>query len=253
MLLKGKVSIITGAASGIGKATAILFCQEGAKVVIADVDSEKGMAFENALKEKDFEAFFVKTDVRHPAEVESMVRLTVKHFERVDLLVNNAGVAQVVPVADLPEEDWDRVVDTNLKGVYLCCKYTIPEMMNAGGGSIINVASVWGIVGRPRGSAYNAAKAGVILLTKNMALDYARYNIRVNAVCPGIVETDLVMRYVKSSEDPQKTYEQFVNLHPIGRLGKPEEIAHSILFLASDKSSFITGSSLVIDGGYSAQ
>lgn len=253
MILKGKVSIITGAASGIGKATALLFCQEGAKVVIADYDSKKGIAFENNLRGMGFEAFFVKTDVRESTEAELMVSLTVKRFGRVDIIVNNAGVAQVVPVADLPEEDWDRVVDTNLKGVYLCCKYAIPEMIRVKGGSIVNVASIWGIVGRLRGSAYNAAKAGVILLTKNMALDYAPYNIRVNAVCPGVVETDLVMRYVKSTEDPQRTYEQLVNLHPIGRLGKPEEIASSILFLASDNSSFITGSSLIIDGGYSAQ
>ncbi len=252
MRVKGKVSIITGAAMGIGKTTAQLFGREGAKLVIADYDSEKGNEIEKTLTNMGYETIFIKTDVRIAVEIQEMVKTTMERFGRIDVLINNAGAAQVVPVTELTEDNWNRVIDTNLKGVYLCCKYTIPEMIKGGSGCIINMASVLGLVGRVRASAYNAAKAGVILLTKNMALDYALYNIRVNAVCPGFVETEMVKKYIENSEDPQKTYEQLVQLHPIGRIAKPEEIAHGILFLASDESSFVTGSSLVIDGGYSA-
>ena len=179
--------------------------------------------------------------------------MTIDRFGKIDVLVNNAGVGVVVPIVDLTEEDWDNVIDTNLKGVYWCCKYTISEMIKGGGGSIVNIASILGMVGRAGFPAYNAAKGGLILLTKNMAIDYVRYNIRVNSVSPGYVETDILKRSLETSEDPKKTYEQWANLHPMGRMGRPEEIAYGILFLASDESSFITGSNLVIDGGYTAQ
>ncbi len=253
MRVKGKVTIITGGASGIGRATALLFGREGAKLIIADFDSNMGSDFDGTLKGMGFESIFVKTDVRKSAEVQRMVELAVDHFGKIDVLVNNAGVGPVAPVVDLTEEDWDRVLDTNLKGVYLCCKYAIPELIKGGGGSIINLASILGIVGRKRSSVYNASKGGVILLTKNMAIDYVNYNIRVNAVCPGYIETPPVMGKMKSSGDFEKAYEEVVNLHPMRRLGKAEEIAYGILFLASDESSFMTGSSLIIDGGYTAQ
>jgi NAD(P)-dependent dehydrogenase (short-subunit alcohol dehydrogenase family) len=253
MRLQGKVTLITGGADGIGRATALLFGREGSKLAIADFDSEKGIEFEGTLKEMGFEGFFVKTDVRESAEVQIMVEATIRHFGRIDILVNNAGVAGSAPIVELPEDDWDRIIDTNLKGVYLCCKYAIPKMIQSGGGSIVNMGSVHGLVGRARVSAYNAAKAGVINLTKNLALDYVAYNIRVNAVCPGYVDTGLVRRYVNRCENPTEAYEELVRLHPMGRLAKPEEIAYAVLFLASDESSFITGSSLVIDGGYTAQ
>lgn len=253
MRVKDKVTIITGGASGIGRATALLFGREGAKLVIADFDSTMGSNFDGTLKDRGFESIFVKTDVRESTEIQRMVEMTVDRFGEIDVLVNNAGVGPVAPVVDLAEEDWDRVLDTNLKGVYWCCKYVIPEMIKGGGGSIINVASVLGMVGRVRSSVYNASKGGVILLTKNMAIDYVSYNIRVNAVCPGYLETPPVLKHIESSEDPKKTYQELANLHPMGRLGKPEEIAYGILFLASDESSFMTGSSLVMDGGYTAQ
>jgi len=253
MRLQGKVTLITGGADGIGRATALLFGREGSKLAIADFDSEKGIEFEGTLKEMGFEGFFVKTDVRESAEVQIMVEATIRHFGRIDILVNNAGAAGAVPVVELTEDNWDRIIDTNLKGVYLCCKYIIPKMIEGGGGVIVNMASVLGFIGRARASAYNAAKGGVVTLTKNMALDYVASNIRINAVCPGFVDTDLVRRYVNTSDNPTKTYEELVQLHPMGRLAKPEEVAYSVLFLASDESSFITGSCLIIDGGYSAR
>jgi NAD(P)-dependent dehydrogenase (short-subunit alcohol dehydrogenase family) len=253
MRVKGKVTIITGGADGIGKETALLFGREGARLVIADYDSEKVAQIENLLKERGIESFFIKTDIRNSAEVQQMAELAIKRFGRIDILVNNAGAAGAVPVVELTEDNWDRIVDTNLKGVYLCCKYIIPKMIQGGGGVIVNMASVLAFIGRARASAYNAAKGGVVALTKNMALDYVANNIRINAVCTGFVDTDLVRRYVNASENPAKTYEELVQLHPMGRLAKPEEIAYSVLFLASDESSFITGSSLIIDGGYSAR
>lgn len=253
MKLDNKTAVITGGALGIGRQIALLFAREGAKVVIADCNSEKGVELERNLKASGLGSLFVKTDVRNPLEVRSMVAAGIERFGKIDILINNAGIAGAATVVDLREEDWDRIIDTNLKGVYLCCKYTIPEMIRGGGGVIVNMASAYGIVATKGKSAYNASKAGVILLTKNMALDYASFKIRANAVCPGVVETDLVMNYVNASKDPIRTYEELVSLHPLGRLAKAEEVARATLFLASDESSFMTGSVLVVDGGYTAQ
>lgn len=253
MRLVGKVAIITGGADGIGRETALLFGQEGARVVIVDCEPDKGADVERQLQAKGVDASFIKTDVRSAADVSSMAQRTLDRFGKIDILVNCAGTARVVPVTELPEDDWDRVVDTNLKGIYLCCKHVLPSMIAGGGGAIVNIASVLGLVGRARASAYNAAKAGVIGLTKNLALDYVAANVRVNAVCPGFVDTELIRRYVNASPDPGAAYDELVQLHPMGRLARPVEIAHSILFLASDESSFVTGSSLVVDGGYSAR
>ena len=253
MRVRGKVAIITGGAEGIGKETALLFGREGAKIVIIDYDNEKGIQTEKTLNERGIENLFIKADVRNSAEVQQIAEQALKRFGKIDILVNNAGAAGAVPVVELTEDNWDRIIDTNLKGVYLCCKYIIPKMIEGGGGVIVNMASVLGFIGRERASAYNAAKGGVVTLTKNMALDYVASNIRVNAVCPGFVDTDLVRRYVNNSDNPAKTYDELVKLHPMGRLAKPEEIAYSVLFLSSDESSFITGSCLIIDGGYSAR
>jgi len=253
MRVRGKVAIITGGAEGIGKETALLFGREGAKILIIDYDNEKGIQTEKTLNERGIENLFIKADVRNSAEVQQIAEQALRRFGKIDILVNNAGAAGAVPVVELTEDNWDRIIDTNLKGVYLCCKYIIPKMIEGGGGVIVNMASVLGFIGRERASAYNAAKGGVVTLTKNMALDYVASNIRVNAVCPGFVDTDLVRRYVNNSDNPAKTYDELVQLHPMGRLAKPEEIAYSVLFLASDESSFITGSCLIIDGGYSAR
>ncbi len=253
MRLPGKVSIITGGADGIGKATALLFAREGSKLVIADFDPEKGTEFQQTLKGMGYESIFVETDVRNSSEVQAMADASIEHFGRIDILVNNAGVAISIPVVELSEDDWNRVVDINLKGVFLCCKYVIPKMIQGGGGAIVNMGSVHGLVGRARVSAYNAAKAGVVNLTKNMALDYVGNNIRVNAVCPGFVDTGMVRRYINRCENSAEVYDELVRLHPMGRLARPEEIAYAVLYLASDESSFVTGTGLIIDGGYTAQ
>jgi NAD(P)-dependent dehydrogenase (short-subunit alcohol dehydrogenase family) len=254
MRLKGKTAIITGGGDGIGHASALLFAREGAsKIAIVDFNAEKGKETVGLLRSEGIEALFIETDVRQSSDVQSMVGTVVEHFGRIDILVNNAGVAGAVPVVDLSEDDWDRIIDTDLKSVFLCSKYVIPEMIKAGGGCIVNLASVLGIVARVRTSAYAAAKGGVILLTKNMALDYVSANIRINAVCPGFVMTELVRKYINRCEDPEQTHRELADLHPMGRLAQPEEIAHAVLFLASGESSFVTGSSLVIDGGYSAR
>jgi len=255
MRLDGKAVIVTGGADGIGKATVELFAREGAsKIALVDLDATKGQETANALVSEGVDAIFLAADVRSSSDVQSMVHAVVERFGRIDVLVNNAGVAGVSSVVELHEEDWDRVVDTDLKSVFLCCKYVIPEMIKGGsGGVIVNMASVLGIVAREKTSAYAAAKGGVVLLTKNLALDYVSFGIRVNAVCPGFVMTELVKRYIDRSDNPEKTYRELADLHPMGRLADPEEIARAVLFLASDESSFVTGSSFVIDGGYSAR
>jgi NAD(P)-dependent dehydrogenase (short-subunit alcohol dehydrogenase family) len=248
MRLAGKVAIITGAASGLGQATALLFAKEGAKVVIADINEAGGAETAARMKAEGGEAIFVRTDVTSAKDAEAMVKKAVEAYGKLDVLFNNAGIAMRLPVVELPEADWDRCIDINLKGVYLGSKYAIPEMIQNGGGSIINMSSIYGIVGARTRAAYAASKGGVANLTRSMALDYARYNIRVNCICPGFVETPLFKGAVKTQEE----YQAIVNSHPIGRLGRPIDIAYGALYLASDESSFVTGVALPIDGGYTA-
>ncbi|MBM4258261.1 MAG: glucose 1-dehydrogenase [Deltaproteobacteria bacterium] len=247
--LKGKVAIITGGGSGIGRASCLLFAREGAKVVVADYVLEGGKETVRQITEAGGEAVFVQADVSKSADVQNMIGATIRNYGRVDVLFNNAGIeGPSSKLANLKEEDWDRVIAIDLTSVYLGMKYVIPEMIKQGGGSIISTASVAGMVGFPGSGAYAAAKAGVINLTRLAALEYADKNIRVNCICPGVIETPMVDRVVGG-----RPRERIVRTEPVGRLGRPEEIANAALFLASDESSFATGAPFVIDGGYIAR
>jgi len=258
MRLKDKRALITGGGSGIGRATAILLAKEGADVIVVSRSPEKG-GLSNPLETvkiiKDFggEATAVKADVSRSTDVKKMIDFTIEKYGRIDILFNNAGVGSVATVTELAEEDWDKVVDINLKSVFLCSKYTIPIMMKQGGGKIINTSSINGLVASRNQAAYCASKGGVVMLTKAMALDYAPYNISVNCICPGIIETPLILRGINTLEYPENASQLMQWLYPAKRFGKPEEVAQAVLFLASDESSYITGITLVIDGGLTSQ
>jgi len=247
MRFEQKVVIVTGGASGIGAVTARLFAEEGAKVVIADY-SEQGLLFSNQCNENGLDTYFIKTDVTQENEVIQMVEKTVKRYGKLNILYANAGIAKDAPADQLSFEDWKHTLDINLSGVFLCNKYAIKQMLLQGdGGAIVNCGSIHSHVGKARVTAYAAAKGGVKLLTKSTAIAYAARGIRINAVCPGYIDTPLIAGL---SEDAKK---YLTGLHPIGRLGKPEEVAKAVLFLASDDASFITGTSLMVDGGYTAE
>lgn len=245
MRLRNKVAVITGAGSGIGKETALLFAREGAKVIVSDLNEVTGNATLSEIKGSGGEGIFVKADVVRENEVQELMRQTYACYQKLDVLVNSAGIAEPCSAADLAEEAWDRILGVNLKGVFLCCKHAIPYMKMTGGGSIVNLASIAGHVAIPKSTAYSASKGGVVMLTKTIALDYAKDNIRANAVCPAFIRTPL------TTEGPRKdSLDSIIPLHPLGRLGEPIEVAYAVLFLASDESSFVTGACLMVDGGY---
>ncbi len=248
MRLKDKVAIITGAASGIGRATAKLFAEHGAKVVVADIDNEGSEQTVTEIRDKGNESIFIRTDVTVNNDTQNLVEQAVETFGKLDILFNNAGIAMRLPVAELPEEDWHRCLDVNLNGVFLCAKAAIPAMQKNGGGTIINMSSIYGIVGADVRAAYVASKGAVTNLTRGMALDYAQDNIRVNCICPGFVETPLVAGVINTPDE----YQKLADKHPMQRLGQPIEIAYGALYLASDESAFVTGIALPIDGGYTA-
>lgn len=251
---EGKVALVTGAASGIGRATALAFAREGANVLVADVSVEGGEDTVRMIKDLGADAAFVKADVSVDAEVAEMVAEAVDRFGGLDIAVNNAGIeGALAPTADYPEEIWERVIAINLTGVWRSMRYEIPELLKRGGGAIVNVASILGVVGFANAPAYTAAKHGVVGLTKVAAIEYAPQGIRINIVGPGFIETPMVMeRGVEAGTHPE-VKEQIAELHPIGRMGKPEEIADAILFLASDQATFVAGHSLIVDGGYTAR
>jgi NAD(P)-dependent dehydrogenase (short-subunit alcohol dehydrogenase family) len=246
--LDGKVALITGAASGMGRVAARLFASEGARVMLADVSDEAG---EDAAAEIGDAAAFVHADVSRALDAERMVTATVERFGSLDVLYNNAGIfpADDAGVTDTPESTWDRVMAINLKGVFLGCKFGVPAMLEGDGGSIVNVASFVALMGAATPQvAYTASKGGVLAMTREIAVEFARRGIRANALCPGPIETPLLQELMS---DPARRQRRLVHI-PVGRLGLAEEIANAALFLASDESSFVTGATFVVDGGITA-
>ena len=248
--LAGKVALITGASSGIGRATALAFCREGAKVAIADVSVEGGEETASLVKKAGGEAFFMKTDVSKAAEVEALVAKIEQTYGRLDCAFNNAGIEGAAGnTQNYPEDEFDRTISINLKGVWLCMKYEIPAMLKAGGGAIVNTASTAGLVGYRGGSAYVASKHGVVGLTKTAALEYARQNIRVNAVCPGAIDTPMMGRLTGHRAERAA---KMAASEPVGRMGQPSEIGEVVLWLCSPAASFVTGLAMAADGGITA-
>jgi NAD(P)-dependent dehydrogenase (short-subunit alcohol dehydrogenase family) len=249
--LAGKVALITGAGSGMGRAAAELFAQEGARVVVSDLLIDAGNATVDAVRATGGEATFVRADVSQWNDCVAMVRSAVDTYGGLHVLYNNAGIfpADDGGVLDTPESTWERVMDVNLKGVWLGCKAAIPVLRDAGGGSIVNVASFVALMGAATAQvAYTASKGGVLAMTRELAVEYARQGIRANALCPGPIETPLLQELLA---DPQRRARRMVHI-PMGRLGRAEELAKAALFLASDDSSFMTGAALVVDGGITA-
>lgn len=244
MRLKDKVAVVTGGSSGIGEDTVRLFVQEGAKVVISDVNDEKGESLAEELGEA---AIYQHADVAKEDDVEALIKKAVDHFGKLDILFSNAGIGSLSPADELSAEDWKKVLGINLDGVFFGAKHAVKAMKESGGGSIINTASILGHVGQAQTGPYSASKGAVVNFTRTLGIEYAQDNIRVNAVCPGYIETPLLDQL----EDEMR--QQLINLHPIGRLGRSEEVAKAVLFLASDDASFVTGTSLLVDGGYTAQ
>ena len=256
MRLESKVALITGGGSGIGRACAEMFAREGARVAVSDISLERAQATTQFITSNGGDAIAISGDVSVGYDAQNMVSATVEKFGKLDVLVNSAGVSarNAMPKGSSPEEVWDKVIDVNLKGTYMVSWHAMPEMAKSGGGSIINLSSIMGLVGYPVGmgggfNPYNPSKGGVLQFTRNLAIDSASKNVRVNCICPGYVETDLTSALTKDAE----ALSRLETLHPIGRLGQPEEIAYAALYLASDESGFVTGTPLVVDGGYTAQ
>ncbi len=249
-MLEDKVALVTGGGSGIGRSTALAFSEEGAKVVVADVMVDGGEETVKLIKEAGGEAIFVKTDVSKAKEVEALIQKAVDEYGRLDCAFNNAGIeGAVTNLQDLSEEDWDRVISINLKGVWLCMKYEIPQMLEQGSGAIVNTSSIAGLTGQGT-IAYGASKHGVMGMTKVAALENAQTGIRVNAVCPAAVQTPMVENLMNADPNIKEYIE---NMQPMGRVGQPEEISQAVVWLCSDAASFITGHGLPIDGGLVAK
>jgi NAD(P)-dependent dehydrogenase (short-subunit alcohol dehydrogenase family) len=246
---KDKVAIVTGGASGIGRATAFAFAKKGAKVAVVDWKENDEMV--DLIKELGSEAIFIKCDVSKTAEVQAMVAKTIAAFGRLDYAFNNAGIEGTqANTSDCSEENWDKTISVNLKGIWLCMKYEIPEMLKQGKGVIVNCASVAGLIGFAGLPAYVASKHGVVGLTKTTALEYAKLGIRVNVVCPGVIQTPMIDRLTGKTKE---SIEQFTGLEPMGRFGLPEEIANAVVWMCSDEASFVTGHAMTVDGGFVAQ
>ncbi|MGB8474920.1 MAG: SDR family oxidoreductase [Candidatus Acidiferrum sp.] len=248
--LQGKVGIITGGTSGIGRDAAVLFAKAGAKVVVAGRREAEGKETVDLVRAAGGDGLFVKTDVARATDVQSLVQKTIEKFGRLDVAFNNAGIeGNWVPIVDQSEEDWDRTIDINLKGTWLCLKYEIQQMLKQGGsGAIVNMASIAGLMGGAGAATYVASKHGVMGLTKSAALEYAKNRIRVNVVCPAVIETPMGNRLF--GQGPMHDFA--LGHHPIGRFGQPIEIAEAVVWMCSDRASFMTGQSLVLDGGFLA-
>lgn len=253
MRLKNKVALITGGGTGIGKATALLFAREGASLVITGRRKPPLEETVSQIRDLHDNAVYVIGDVSKTDDAQNMIRKTIETFGRLDILVNNAGVNyKPNTTSATEEEDWDITINTNLKGIYLVSKYAIPEL-SKNGGSIINISSVVGLKGFRGAIAYTTSKGGILNMTKSMALELAPDKIRVNCICPGMIDTDMYWNFIKSSENPDTLHEYVVHSHPLGRIGKPEDIAYGALFLASDEANWITGVILPIDGGFTTR
>jgi NAD(P)-dependent dehydrogenase (short-subunit alcohol dehydrogenase family) len=250
MELEGKVALVTGGTSGIGRETALLFTKAGAKVVVAGRREPEGKETVDLIRAAGGDGLFVKTDVSQGSEVAALIQKAVEKFGSLDIAFNNAGIEGAwVPIIRQSEEDWDRTINVNLKGVWFCLKYEIRQMLKqGGGGAIVNMASVTGLIGSVGAGAYSASKHGVIGLTKTAALENAKSGIRINAVCPGVIETPMSERLFGAPA----IHKSVVGLHPVGRLGRPVEIAEAVVWMCSDRASFMTGQSLVLDGGFLA-
>jgi len=252
--MQGKTALITGGSTGIGRSTAMAFARNGAKVVIADINAEQGQETVDIVKKSGGEAAFVKTDVSKDLEVQALIKKTVEIFGRLDYAHNNAGImyrGSDANTTGCSEKDWDHLMSINLKGVWLCMKYEIPQMIKQGSGAIVNTSSIAGLVALPDSMAYNASKHGVTGLTKAAAIENARKGIRINAVCPAFIKTAMVSKPTGKEDDPLKIL--LDNNMPLGRMGEPEEVAEAVVWLCSDAASFITGHALPVDGGWVAR
>jgi NAD(P)-dependent dehydrogenase (short-subunit alcohol dehydrogenase family) len=247
--LKGKIALVTGSAQGLGKEIASSLAQNGCSLVLADIAYPEETA--KQIEEIGSRSISVKADISDEAEVKDMVEKAISEYKKVDILVNNAGISQLSYTAteDLPIEEWDKIIAVNLRGTFLCCKHVGKQMIRSGGGSIINISTTAGMTGVPRAPAYCASKAGIILLTKSLALEWVRYNIRVNAIAPHYLETELT----KGLRASEKVYDGLVKQIPMRRFAKPAEVVGTVLFLSSPASSYITGTVMVVDGGFLAQ
>lgn len=247
--LKGKTAIVTGAGSGIGRACALAFAREGARVALV---GRRRKRLEEVAQKIGDSAFLLEADVAKKTEIDRVVAETVARFDGLNILLNNAGVLHIGTAEQISEEQWDATFNLNVRGLWLLSRAVLPHMRKAGGGSIVNMASVLGINGARNRAAYAASKGAVVLLTKCMAIDHGGDNIRVNAVCPSFVETELTAKVISQAPDPSKVRQERIGVHPIGRLGKPEDVAGIVVYLASDESSWVTGTVFPVDGGYLA-
>ncbi|GAA5520216.1 SDR family oxidoreductase [Aliifodinibius salicampi] len=249
--MKNKVALITGAATGIGRETAIAFARKGANVVISDINDEKLKETQKLIEEKRVKVLSVKADISKEDDIRNMVKKAVEQFGRLDIACNNAGIAgESATTGEYSIEGWDKVLNVNLRGQFICMKYEIEAMIKNGSGSIVNISSILGHVGFAEAPAYVASKHGLLGLTKTAAIEYASQGIRINAVCPGFIETPMLEDAGITTVEETKQY--IISLHPAGRLGKPREVADAIVWLASDEASFVTGHPLLVDGGYVA-
>ncbi len=247
--LTGKVALVTGAASGIGRATALLFAQEGASVLLTDLNEESGRDVERKIASSGGTVLFEGADVTRDADCGRIVELAIQEFGGLHIVVNCAGIIRRATVTELSEADWDRVMSVNVKSIYLVSRHAIPHMAKSGGSSIVNIASGWGLAGGPKAAVYCASKGAVVLLTKAMAIDHGPQNIRVNCICPGDTDTNMLRSEAQQLGEPNDRFLAEAARRPLGRVGKPEEIAQAALYLASDAASFVTGTALVVDGG----
>lgn len=247
--LKGKVALVTGGASGIGRATALLFAREGAAVAIVDLDESQARAAVQEIEAQGGHAIFIRCDVTRADECQHAVQATLEQFGRLDILFNNAGIIRRADVIETTEEEWDRVMDVNVKSIFLMSKYVVPVMAAAGGGAIINTSSGWGLKGGGNAVAYCASKGAVTNMTRAIAIDHGKQNIRVNAVCPGDTDTPMLRDEARQLGEPEDKFMTETANRPLGRYAQPEEIAQAVLYLASDAASYVTGTTLVVDGG----